>query len=70
MSKQFVEGNVYVFVAKKLLNTCKGNKNKKSNNEWAKDINGREVRIRNESSGSAGMFGVSPEWCKCIKNNN
>ena len=69
MSKQFVEGNVYVFVAKKLLSTCKGSTNKKANNFWAKDINGREVRI-GKHKGKVGMFGVYPEWCKCIKNNN
>ena len=70
MSKQFIEGNVYVFVAKKSLNTCINKANKKAFIFWAKDINGREVGFNSEWRGKVGMFGVYPEWCKCIKNNN
>ena len=74
MSKQFVEGNVYVFVAskhKKDMDGIRGKSEfKKDRDLWAKNMNGREVRAENKHIGTTRGCGVFPEWCKCIKNNN
>lgn len=70
MSKQFVEGNVYVFTKKKFLerqNQSKFNIIKKEPS-WVNKANGHQVAVSNKFSGYVNGFGVSPEWCKCISN--
>jgi len=62
MSKQFVKGNVYVFSSKK----CKPTQIM----TWPNKINGNKVTITSKYSGEIGIFGLVPQWCKCIKNNN
>ena len=75
MSKQFIEGNVYVFTKKKYLEDRKKGGRKsdiKLSLKWVDSVNGNKVTVANKCSGSVGklkMF-VFPEWCKCIKNNN
>lgn len=72
MSKQFIEGNVYVFTKKKFLerqNQSKFNTIKKELS-WVNKANGHQVAINNKFGGRANGWGVSAEWCKCIKNNN
>ena len=67
MSKQFIKGNVYVFIAKKIKQ-----KMQKSNKyyTWHKAINGNKVTMVSQNDGMVGQYRVMPEWCKCIKNNN
>ena len=74
MSKQFIEGNVYVFTKKKFLKDVKKTQSKFNIKYWVigwvNSINGNEVKIRSYINGSVGAMFVNPEWCKCIKNNN
>ena len=72
MSKQFIEGNVYVFTKKKFLERQNKRKLKypKVELRWVNRANGHQVAVSNKFSGYADGWGVSPEWCKCIKNNN
>ena len=65
MSKQFIEGNVYVFVAKRVKSKCSLNLL-----TWESDVNGRVVTIESEDKAFIGTYGILPQWCKCIKNNN
>lgn len=69
MSKQFIEGNVYVFTKKKLQNKLKF-KILKGELSWVNKVNGHQVVINNKFGGHANGWGVRAEWCKCIKNNN
>lgn len=66
MSKHFIEGNIYVFVAKKVLRTCKSKVVRRETNGWAKEINGNRVDVINSYNGHAGKYGVTASWCKCI----
>ena len=68
MAKQFVNGNVYVFSNKKLKAWNKRNNNERS--RWGIFKNGIIVTIGNHNNAFIGIYGVVPEWCKCIKNNN
>ena len=68
MSKQFIEGNVYVFVAKKVLKRVKDKKDIKDVRDWANEINGKQVTMRNKFDAKCDIYSVSPEWCKCISN--
>lgn len=63
MSKQFIKGNVYVFIAKKV-----GRKSKFF--VWESDINGNVVTIARKNMGFVDAYRIFPHWCKCIKNNN
>ena len=63
MAKQFVKGNIYVFIAKKVGGSPK-------NYIWESDINGHAVTIESKDKAFIGVYGILPEWCKCIKNNN
>ncbi|MCB2309016.1 hypothetical protein LGL08_20140 [Clostridium estertheticum] len=65
MSKQFVKDNVYVFTTKKFKSDVVNADTKKGT--WAAEINGHIVDIENRMCRS---YGIDPEWCKCIKNNN
>ncbi|NFO72340.1 hypothetical protein FDC51_19825 [Clostridium botulinum] len=69
MAKQFVQGNKYVFTSKKYLQWAR--LNCEGYGTWHKDINGMEVDIVDFHDGYAERtrYGVSPEWCKCIKNS-
>ena len=72
MSKQFVEGNVYVFTKKKFLerqNQSKFNTIKKELS-WVNEANGHQVAIIDQFGGYANGWGVIPEWCKCISNKS
>jgi len=76
MSKQFIKGNVYVFTKKKYIQERRKRGDfskfttKFSLKGWVNSINGNEITIEGIWTGKArGMF-VSPDWCKCIKNNN
>ncbi len=66
MSKQFVEGNVYVFTKKKITTGHKISKY----STWVNDVNGNQVKVTSKYMGLINGYTISPEWCKCIKNNN
>ncbi|NCI22120.1 hypothetical protein EXM36_17005 [Clostridium botulinum] len=67
MAKQFVEGNKYVFVAKKYLQWAR--REGLSVGGWYKSVNGMEVEILNDIDGNCNEYSVGPKWCKCIENN-
>ncbi|AUN10397.1 hypothetical protein [Clostridium botulinum] len=70
MAKQFVEGNKYVFSAKKFKNQCRKDGISIKSITWHKSIDGRLVSPRN---GLEGMWcnglSIDRSWCKCIENN-
>ncbi|NEZ84627.1 hypothetical protein EXN54_20090 [Clostridium botulinum] len=68
MAKQFVEGNKYVFSAKKFKNSV-GKKNYREGRRWKTKLNGQEVTIKSTKRGECGYFLIAPQWCKCIENN-
>ena len=74
MSKQFVKGNVYVFTKKNYMKQqCKTHSKSFAKlylKKWVNSVNGNEVVVEDKWNGKTGMMIVSPEWCKCIKNNN
>ena len=68
MAKQFVEGNKYVFSAKKFKNHM-GKKKYETNKCWVNESNGRAVTIESSVTGGYEYYGIVPQWCKCIENN-
>ena len=66
MSKQFVEGNVYVFTKKKITDRHKISQY----STWVNDVNGNQVKVISKYMGLINGYAISPEWCKYIKNNN
>ncbi len=72
MSKQFIEGNVYVFTKKKFIDSQRKNEMKVTENTlaWVNEINGMVIAREGEREGCIKGYGIIPKWCKCIKNNN
>jgi len=63
LSKDFKPGLRYVFTSKKYEKTCR--RMGHEINSWAKDINGREVKMQ-LGDAWVGVYSVLPVWCKCI----
>ncbi|EPY2283463.1 hypothetical protein ACTQ4P_05410 [Clostridium sporogenes] len=68
MAKQFVEGNKYVFSAKKFKNQCRKDGISIKSITWHKSIDGRLVRTKGRNGVCDGLY-VDRLWCKCIENN-
>jgi len=76
MPKRFIKGNVYVFTKKKFMQE-RGKRSKDLrlaaklfSKGWVNLINGNEVTIEGDWAGKVNEMFISPDWCKCIKNNN
>lgn len=67
MSKQFVEGNKYVFVTKKCKKDMKRSDGRWGGHSiWAKEINGMIVNIESPIIARCKCYLIEPTWCKCI----
>ncbi|WP_061334664.1 hypothetical protein [Clostridium botulinum] len=69
MAKQFVEGNKYVFSAKKFKNQCRKDGITIKSITWHKSIDGRLVKTEDGFSGICDGLYIDRSWCKCIENN-
>ncbi|MGO5072385.1 hypothetical protein ACTQ4K_00290 [Clostridium sporogenes] len=70
MAKQFVEGNKYVFSAKKFKNQCRKDGISIKSYTWHDYINGRIVRSKSGTcNGVCDGLDVDRLWCKCVENN-
>jgi len=69
MISEFIKGNIYVVVKKAFVKNM-GKAEYKKAKAWVDECNGQKVEFGFEEDsylGDCKGFGISPEWCKCIK---
>jgi len=66
---EFIKGNIYVFTKKAFVKNM-GKAEYRKAKAWVDECNGQKVKFGFEEDsylGDCKGFGISPEWCKCIK---
>lgn len=66
MSKEFKQGNTYVFTTKNYRKSH-SNREYRTSISWVNECNGREVIIGSKGSGTCLFYIIHADWCKCIK---